>query len=52
MSTTPRLHEHIGTRFDDFLSEEGLLTAATETACTRVAQWSSEQASEKDAGPG
>lgn len=51
MSKTPPVNEHIGTRLDDFLSEEGILTAATEAACTRVAQWLGEE-SEKNAGPG
>ena len=43
-STTPaRANPHLGSSFDDFLAEEGMLQAATATAVKRVIAWQIEQ---------
>lgn len=34
---------HVGSNFDDFLAEEGILEAVTAKAVDRVAAWESEQ---------
>ncbi|MXN79835.1 Fis family transcriptional regulator [Burkholderia sp. 4701] len=41
MTTTN--HRHIGSDFDDFLAEEGILEEATATAIKRVIAWQIEQ---------
>lgn len=40
----PRKNRHIGSDFDQFLAEEGLLDAATAVAIKRVISWQIQQA--------
>lgn len=41
---TKRKNKHVGSEFDDFLADEGLLEGATATALKRVIAWQIEQA--------
>lgn len=42
-SATTKPNPHLGSNFDDFLAEEGMLQAATATAVKRVIAWQIEQ---------
>lgn len=42
-TTSTRANPHLGSSFDDFLAEEGMLQAATAVAVKRVIAWQIEQ---------
>jgi hypothetical protein len=47
MRTVTKKNPHLGSKFDDFLAEEGLLEEVTATAMKRVLAWQIAQAMKK-----